>query len=127
MGGSRYTTAIIYFISYLKERSHTDIFYLILEFMSESHKHWGALGEPGCDDLKWHIPSNQEINFAIELIETFHVSAMERTRELMTLTMLEGKQLSIEFCKSITTIKSFVTGMVTMVDDDGDSPISSAR
>ena len=95
--------------------------------MSESHKHWGALGEPGCDDLKWHTPSNQEIDFAIDLIETFHISSMTRARGLMTSTMLEGKQLSIEFCKSITTIKAFVTGMVTMVEDDGDSPSSNAR
>ncbi|KAG0355172.1 hypothetical protein BGZ54_001264, partial [Gamsiella multidivaricata] len=95
-------------------------------FMSESHMHWGALGEPGSDQVTWHKPSQDEIDFAIELIEKFHVPSMARARELMTSTMLEGKQLSIEFCKSITTMKAFITGMVTLVEDDGDSPVSKA-
>ncbi|KAG0049518.1 hypothetical protein BGZ83_005704 [Gryganskiella cystojenkinii] len=114
------------FTHVLDIRSHDASQWEDENFMSDSHKHWGTLGEPGCDDLKWHTPSNQEIDFAIDLIETFHNAAMTRARELMTTTLLEGKQLSIEFCKSITNIKAFVTGMVTMVEDDGDSPSSNA-
>ncbi|KAF9979719.1 hypothetical protein BGZ75_009303 [Mortierella antarctica] len=107
-------------------RSHDPAQWNDEAFMSESHKHWGTLKESGNDQLDWHVPSQDEINFGIELVETFHLPAMKRARELMTSTMLEGKQLSIEFCKTITTIKAFVTGMVLLVEDDGDSPISKA-
>ncbi|KAG0021330.1 hypothetical protein BGZ82_011351 [Podila clonocystis] len=95
-------------------------------FMAESHKHWGELSEPGTEELDWHIPSQEEINFAIELIDLFHVTSMARLRDLMSSSTLEGKQLSIELCKSITMVKAFVVGMVTLVEDDGDSPVSKA-
>ncbi|CAO3568761.1 unnamed protein product [Mortierella alpina] len=107
-------------------RSHDPAQWNDAAFMAESHKHWGTLKESGNDQFNWHVPSQDEINFGIELVETFHLPAMRRARELMTSTMLEGKQLSIEFCKTITTIKAFVTGMVLLVEDDGDSPISKA-
>jgi len=95
--------------------------------MAESHKHWATLGVPGTEEVNWHIPSQDEINLAIELIDTFHVPAMERLRELMTSTVLEGKQLSIEICKSITMVKAVIACMVTLVEDDGDSPVSKSR
>jgi len=95
--------------------------------MAESHKHWGQLNEPGTEKLDWHTPSQEEINFAIELIDLFHVTSAARLRDLMNSSTLEGKQLSIELCKSITMVKAFVVGMVTLVEDDGDSPISKAR
>ncbi|KAF9423952.1 hypothetical protein BGZ94_008121 [Podila epigama] len=94
------------------------------EFMRESHNQWGRLGEPGTDKLDWHIPSRDEIDFAIELIDVFLVTSMARVRELIQSNTIEGKQLSIELCKSITMIKAFVAGMVNLVEDDGDSPVS---
>ncbi|KAF9396493.1 hypothetical protein CPC16_001175 [Podila verticillata] len=95
-------------------------------FMAESHKHWGQLSEPGTEKLNWHTPSQEEINFAIELIDLFHVTSAARLRDLMNSSTFEGKQLSIELCKSMTMVKAFVVGMVTLVEDDGDSPISKA-
>ncbi|KAF9193043.1 hypothetical protein BGZ51_004276 [Haplosporangium sp. Z 767] len=107
-------------------RSHDSAQWNDEAFMAESHNHWGSLGESGSDKLEWHIPSQKEINFAIELIDTFHVSSMTRARELMTSTTLEDKQLSIELCKCITMIKACVAGMVMLVEDDGDSPVSNS-
>jgi proteasome activator subunit 4 len=92
--------------------------------MAESHLHWGVLREVGSDQVDWHVPSQDEIDFALELIESFYVPSLSRARELMTCTMLEGKQLSIEFCKTISMLKSFISGMATLVEDDGDSPVS---
>ncbi|KAF9586315.1 hypothetical protein BGW38_007062 [Lunasporangiospora selenospora] len=95
-------------------------------FMSESHLHWGKLGEPGVDSIQWHTPSNEEINFALDLIETILVPTMARARELMTNTMLEGKALAIELNKVISLIEAFAAGMTTLVEDDGDDPQSNA-
>ncbi|KAI8606761.1 hypothetical protein EDD21DRAFT_297702 [Dissophora ornata] len=108
-------------------RSHDPVQWGDEAFMTESHLHWGSLGESDTGRVDWHKPSQGEIDFAIELIDTFHVPSMARTRELMASTMLEGKQLSIEFCKSITMMKAFIAGMVTLVEDDGDSPPSKVR
>ncbi|KAF9169581.1 hypothetical protein BGX20_010129 [Mortierella sp. AD010] len=108
----------------LGTRSHNSALWNDEAFMAESHLHWGEMSEAGVDSLDWHIPSQEEINFAIALIEAFHVPALTRARELMTTSRLESKQLSIELCKAITMIKAFVLGMVTLVEDDGDSPIS---
>ncbi|KAG0312267.1 hypothetical protein BGZ99_009606 [Dissophora globulifera] len=110
----------------MDSRSHDPEQWKDEAFMAESHLHWGGIAKSGTDKIDWHQPSQDEINFAIELIETFLVPTMARARELMTSTMLEGKQLSIELCKVITTIKAFIAGMVTLVEDDGDSPVSKA-
>ncbi|KAF9994804.1 hypothetical protein BGZ79_000402 [Entomortierella chlamydospora] len=108
----------------LSTRSHNSTLWDDEVFMTESHLHWGEMSEAGVDSLDWHIPSQEEINFAIALIEAFHVPALTRARELMITSQLESKQLSIELCKAITMIKAFVLGMVTLVEDDGDSPVS---
>ncbi|KAF9940539.1 hypothetical protein BGZ65_006679 [Modicella reniformis] len=110
---------------YLKDyRSHDAAQWEDEAFLAESHLHWGVLGEVGSDKLAWHIPSQDEIGFALELIELFYEPSLTRARELMTCTTLEGKQLAIEFCKTITTLKAFIAGMATLVEDDGDSPVS---
>ena len=44
----------------------------------------------------------------------------------MTSTMLEGKQLAIEICKSLMMVKAVIASMVTLVEDDGDSPVSKS-
>jgi proteasome activator subunit 4 len=95
--------------------------------MAESHMHWGEVYEIGNEKLIWHVPTQDEINFGLELIDAFLVPALAKARELMASTSLESKQLSIELCKVITMIKGFVTGIVTLVEDDGDSPESKAR
>ncbi|KAF9110857.1 hypothetical protein BGX27_005774 [Mortierella sp. AM989] len=110
----------------LDSKSHNPTQWNDEAFMAESHMHWGEMFEAGSDAMNWHIPSQEEINFAIELIDAFHVPALTRARELMASSTLESKQLSIELCKVITMIKAFVTGMVTLVEDDGDSPVSKA-
>ncbi|KAK3822755.1 MAG: hypothetical protein J3Q66DRAFT_424160 [Benniella sp.] len=113
----------IYLMDY---RSHDPTQWNDEAFMAESHLHWGVLREVGSDQMDWHVPSQDEIDFALELIESFYVPSLSRARELMTCTMLEGKQLSIEFCKTISMLKSFISGMTTLVEDDGDSPVSSS-
>ncbi|KAF8964857.1 hypothetical protein BGZ46_000706 [Entomortierella lignicola] len=110
----------------LETRSHSSALWNDEAFMTESHKHWGETSEPGTTTFDWHIPSQDEINFAIDLIDAFHVPALTRARELMANSSLESKQLSIELCKTSTMIKAFVSGMVTLVDDDGDSPVSKS-
>ncbi|KAG0225196.1 hypothetical protein B0O80DRAFT_458867 [Mortierella sp. GBAus27b] len=115
--------ACIYLIDY---RSHDPTLWNDEAFMEESHQHWGHLGEVGSDQMVWHIPSQDEINFSLELIEAFYVPSVSRARELMAGTMLEGKQLSIEFCKTITMMKAFISGMTTLVDDDGEAPVVKA-
>ncbi|KAG0349377.1 hypothetical protein BG004_007004 [Podila humilis] len=110
----------------LDNRSHDKEQWDNEAFMAESHKHWGLLAEPGADKLNWHVPSQEEIDFAIELIDLFHVTTMASLRVLMKSTTLDGKELSIELCKYITIIKAFILGMVVLVEDDGDFPVTNA-
>ncbi|KAF9434968.1 hypothetical protein BGZ76_007123 [Entomortierella beljakovae] len=107
-------------------RSHDPAKWNDEAFMAESHLHWGELSEAGTEIITWHTPSQEEINFAIQLIETFQIPALTRARELMSISTFESKQMSIELCKAITMIKGFISGMVCLVEDDGDSPISKA-
>ncbi|KAG0235309.1 hypothetical protein BGW42_005476 [Actinomortierella wolfii] len=100
------------------------------EWVNESHKYWGQLAEPGIDNIQWYIPTQEHIAFALELVDLFLVPAIAKARELMAKAKNEpisngsSKQLSIDLCKTITVIKAFVKGLNTLVDDDGDSPIS---
>ncbi|KAF9918681.1 hypothetical protein BX616_006764 [Lobosporangium transversale] len=124
LGSALQTMLTIYTVN---PRSHNSAKWNDEAFMAESHLHWGELEESGSEKIDWHIPSQDEINFGIELIEVFHLASIAKARDLMSNSILEGKQLSIEFCKVITLIKAFLGGMITLVEDDGDSPASKAN
>ncbi|KAF9978770.1 hypothetical protein BGZ73_000417 [Actinomortierella ambigua] len=99
-------------------------------WISESHKYWGQIAEPGVDKIEWYIPKAEHIAFALELIDQFLVPAIAKARDIMATyesSSTSGKQVSIELCKTLTILKAFVKSMVNLVDDDGDSPVSQSQ
>ncbi|KAF9164493.1 hypothetical protein DFQ26_001384 [Actinomortierella ambigua] len=101
-------------------------------WITESHKYWGQIAEPGVDQIEWFIPTTEHIAYALELMDLFLVPAIAKARDIManykpTNGHGNGTHVSIELCKTLTVLKAFVKTIINLVDDDGDSPISKSQ
>lgn len=104
-----------------------------LEYRQTHYKYWGKPGDSHDVKIDWHMPSDAEKDFALELLDIFVKPSITRLKELMaTGTDEEGKplgtrEMSNEFCRHISIVKNCLTGTNTMVYDDGDSSLSDFR
>lgn len=89
------------------------------EFMANQHLYWGAFTDTADPNIKWHTPSEEEKNFALELIDTFYTPSEQKLRELMTLNATNSKESTNEFCRLLCVVRNCVLGSATLTDDDG--------
>ena len=101
--------------------------------MKNHHKYWV---EPGCSEdinIDWHVPTDPEINFAMEIIDIFLKPTLNRIEDLMTNgtdeygKVLNNRELSHEFCRRFSVVRNCLSGMTTFVDDDGDDEPSEFK
>ncbi|KAI8578771.1 hypothetical protein K450DRAFT_245430 [Umbelopsis ramanniana AG] len=89
------------------------------EFMANQHLYWGAFTDTANPSIKWHTPSEEEKNFALQLIDTFYTPSEKKLRELMTLNSNNSKESTNEFCRLLCVVRNCVLGSATLTDDDG--------
>ncbi|CAG8443048.1 10173_t:CDS:10 [Funneliformis mosseae] len=103
------------------------------EYMKNHHKYWV---EPGCHEninIDWHVPTDPELDFAMEIIDTFLKPTLKRIEDLMANgTDEDGKVLSNrgithEFCRWFSVVRNCLSGMTTLVEDDGDDDASEFK
>ncbi|CAI2164709.1 4841_t:CDS:10 [Funneliformis geosporum] len=103
------------------------------EYMKNHHKYWV---EPGCHDninIDWHVPTDSELDFAMEIIDTFLKPTLKRIEDLMANgTDEDGKVLSNrgmthELCRWFSVVRNCLSGMTTLVEDDGDDDASEFK
>ncbi|KAI7863239.1 hypothetical protein BDF14DRAFT_1734412 [Spinellus fusiger] len=93
------------------------------ELMDSSHLLWGKLGDPKNLQVDWHTPNNEEIDMAMEVLDTFLVPSLVRLKVLMeedvSVKISSAHQLTNEFCRHLALIRNCIMGSCTMVKDDG--------
>jgi proteasome activator subunit 4 len=94
------------------------------DFMNtQSHKIWGQPGDPANLEIQWHVPSEEEKNFALEFLDEFLTPSVTRLEEIMNSQpdqlMMESYALSNELCRRLAVIRNCLMGSSTMVADDG--------
>ncbi|CAG8548665.1 30916_t:CDS:10 [Gigaspora margarita] len=103
------------------------------EYQKNQHKYWVQPGDPENINVDWHVPSNPELDFAMEILEIFLLPALKRIQDLMDSgTDEEGKALSNremthEFCRRLSIVRNCLGGMTTLVEDDGDIETSDYK
>jgi hypothetical protein len=80
------------------------------EYQKNHYKSWGIVKEFDELDIEWHVPSDEEINFAIELIDLFIVPAQKTLRELLTDELSKHENVVL-FNKNLTIINNCLKGM----------------
>ncbi|KAJ3092428.1 hypothetical protein HK102_007439 [Quaeritorhiza haematococci] len=106
----------------------------------ESHRYWGASKTaPGATDLfddadsalhiRWHVPSKEEVAFAVEVVRMVVPKALERLTELADLARANSngaggvnqkKELSGEFCRWLTLLRHCMSALATLAVMGGD-------
>jgi len=92
--------------------------------MSNFVKHWASTDKISNLDIQWHVPSDPEIDFALQLIDEFLKSSISQLRELVSShdgNISSGgffsKEETAEFCRGLTLMKSCLVGMSTLTAD----------
>lgn len=82
---------------------------------------WGRITEPADLTIKWHRPSEPEIRFAYELLESVVSSAKAKLGLLMLQDAPvsrkgKDKMWSDELCRSLTALRLVISGASTLFD-----------
>ncbi|CAG8957116.1 hypothetical protein HYFRA_00009317 [Hymenoscyphus fraxineus] len=103
---------------------------------------WGRSLDPNDLTIDWHLPSKEEIEFAVELFESQVVTAVERLTDLISENPKisrkgKNKEWSDEVSRNLSQIRLIISGVATLFDPkkasgqtekdrDGDSNMEGA-
>ncbi|KAJ3050497.1 hypothetical protein HK097_008547 [Rhizophlyctis rosea] len=87
------------------------------EFINNSHKYWAEPGDIRNLDIDWHVPSQEEIDWALEIINHFVPLCISKLRELSgaSAQKLDTRKVSNEFSKWLTLLRNLIIGFSTLV------------
>ncbi|KAK5196119.1 Proteasome activator BLM10 [Exophiala xenobiotica] len=85
---------------------------------------WGIAEPPASIKPKWHVPSKEEIDFAIELFQNQAESALKHLRGLIRGTSSikrdgSGKEWSDEVSRNLVLLRLLLAGVSVLFDSDG--------
>lgn len=99
--------------------------------MAKSHLLWGKPGDPKDLQIDWHVPTKEEIDFGMELLETFVVPSMNQVRELISnYGSSESSMATHEwtnlFCRHLSLIRNGLMGSTCLIPCNGFEPENEA-
>jgi len=104
----------------LEERNvKTDLWYS-KDYQNNHYKTWGVVKDYEDLDIKWHVPNDEEINFAIELIDLFVVPAQKNLKELLNNELSKHENVVL-FNKNLTIVKNCLKGMSLLYFEQEDN------
>ncbi|TPX58023.1 hypothetical protein PhCBS80983_g03421 [Powellomyces hirtus] len=94
-----------------------------------SHLYWGEPTDRAKLDIEWHSPSNDEKQFALELVNEFTtLSIDELTRRVEGVrngTTRDRREVSREFQKWLEVLRNCIRGMTTLIPPDAENSTDS--
>lgn len=100
-----------------------------IDMMNNSHLRWGCTGDPKNVKIDWHVPTDEEKAFALELLETFLVPSMERIDTFTSGDMAgitDKHEQTNELCRHLAVIRNALLGSASMINDDGNDEAASS-
>ena len=85
---------------------------------------WGTTPDPQKLNIKWHVPSKEEVQFSVDLIKAQGGSALQQLRELIAETSSvkrdgAGKDWSDEVSRNLMMIRLLISGVCVLFDSKG--------
>lgn len=88
--------------------------------MKRSHRLWGKPGDPRNLKIDWHVPTEEEKEMAMELLETFLVPSIGHVQELLNDQGLKSAaELTNEYCKHLAIVRNCLLGSTCLIGEDG--------
>lgn len=98
------------------------------DFIAGSHKLWGSPPDTNSANIGWHAPSDAEVDFAVEIVNEYGPLCVKMFKELMAASSATGhsKEMSNDFCKWLTILRSVIAGINTLTGDSCSDVMESA-
>ncbi|KAI0961210.1 hypothetical protein AcV7_000369 [Taiwanofungus camphoratus] len=84
------------------------------EFNHSHNLHWGRLYEPQDVKIEWHVPSPDEIDFILEILEKIASSALDKIETLLETAGRWDSVARNDFCRYLHAVKSIWSGLSTL-------------
>jgi len=108
----------------LEERNVKSDVWFTKEYQNNHYKSWGVVSDIDDLDIKWHIPNDEEINFAIELIDLFAIPAQKNLKDLLNNELSKHGNVVL-FNKNFNIIKNCLKGISLLYFEQEDKPKDS--
>ncbi|KAI0322289.1 hypothetical protein OF83DRAFT_1094493 [Amylostereum chailletii] len=87
------------------------------EFRSNHHKYWGKLYTAEDVTVSWHVPSGEEIGFALQIFKDIVEPALQDLEKLLAPGVARGSIWRNDFCRYLSFVRSAFVGTPTMVKE----------
>ncbi|RKP08827.1 hypothetical protein THASP1DRAFT_29379 [Thamnocephalis sphaerospora] len=91
-------------------------------YMDEHHMHWHKLDTLTDLKVEWHVPTSEEIDFALELLREFFDTSVDRLTEISAKLCKKGgseRDLVEEAEQRLVILRHFLEGINEMTANDG--------
>lgn len=90
------------------------------EMIKSSHKHWGKVYLAKDVKITWHVPSDEEIAFALEILDRVIAPRLDRLEALQEPNIQRDKVWSNDFCRHLTVARLAYMSVNAMVQEPED-------
>lgn len=84
------------------------------EYQKRPHLHWGEIHTAGDVKLSWHTPTDAEVDFALEALQTVAGPALDRLEELVKDPNPVSKEWRNDFNRYNNLIRNGLAGVASL-------------
>lgn len=84
------------------------------EYQKRPHLHWGEIHTAGEVKISWHTPTEEEVNFALETLESIAGPALKRLEELVQDTNPVSKEWRNDFNRYNNLVRNGLAGVASL-------------
>ncbi|KAM6497955.1 hypothetical protein JOM56_005903 [Amanita muscaria] len=87
------------------------------EFRKNHHRYWGKLYKPEEIKISWHVPKEQEVNFALRVFRELIEPTLATLEGLLRTDLPRDAVWRNDFCRHLSFVRNAFTGIPTLVQD----------
>ncbi|KAI0343952.1 hypothetical protein BDW22DRAFT_1355187 [Trametopsis cervina] len=87
------------------------------EFDSNHHRAWGRLYAPEDVDISWHVPDDEEIQFALQIFEEVVEPTLSSIKALLEPGIKRDAVWRNDFCRHLSLVRNAFSGTPTFVKE----------
>ncbi|ETS62890.1 hypothetical protein PaG_02652 [Moesziomyces aphidis] len=88
------------------------------DFARHSHLFWGKMYDEKAVKMNWHVPTQPEIDMALELVDELVLPALFKVEALQAEGQTRDKAWSNDFCRYLMVVRMGLIGMPTLIQED---------
>ncbi|PWN54156.1 hypothetical protein IE53DRAFT_24314 [Violaceomyces palustris] len=89
------------------------------DFQKRSHLYWGKLYQAKDAKINWHVPSDDEIEFALEILDEILVPCLHEVERLQGGEgITRDKVWSNDFCRFLSVVRLSLVGIPHLIEED---------